>query len=261
MSSISSAALEDSALGLNEQVCEPLPFVKLTPIAGPFSRSTGPGFPSTVISERSPESTQTSFAAGSPARTSARLEMVQASLELDLDSGANTTGSSKKRGRRGRSSKTSVPFALADWTEFSGNSLRSGMTRSGIAYPLRPLALPTGETESGLLPTPSASSYGNNKGGAAGRTGPTRHSLQSMALHGLWPTPTRRDWKDGSAQSCKNVPVNALLGRAVHQGSQELGSLNPEFVEWLMGFPIGHTDCGPLEIRSSPKSRKSSAER
>jgi hypothetical protein len=32
-----------------------------------------------------------------------------------------------------------------------------------------------------------------------------------------WPTPTARDWKDGSAQSCKNVPVNGLLGRAVHQ--------------------------------------------
>jgi len=23
--------------------------------------------------------------------------------------------------------------------------------------------------------------------------------------------------------------------------------LNPEFVEWLMGYPIGHTDLKPLE--------------
>ena len=32
----------------------------------------------------------------------------------------------------------------------------------------------------------------------------------------LWPTVTSRDWKDGSARSCRNVPVNCLLGRAVH---------------------------------------------
>lgn len=32
-----------------------------------------------------------------------------------------------------------------------------------------------------------------------------------------WPTPTTRDHKDGSAQSCQNVPDNALLGRVVHQ--------------------------------------------
>lgn len=33
---------------------------------------------------------------------------------------------------------------------------------------------------------------------------------------GSWPTPTTRDHKDGSAESCQNVPTNALLGRAVH---------------------------------------------
>src|SRR5213596_2806436 len=34
---------------------------------------------------------------------------------------------------------------------------------------------------------------------------------------GLWHTPTSRDHKDGTAQSCANVPVNGLLGRAIHQ--------------------------------------------
>ena len=32
----------------------------------------------------------------------------------------------------------------------------------------------------------------------------------------LWPAPTARDYKDGTAQACRNVPVNGLLGRAVH---------------------------------------------
>ncbi len=36
-----------------------------------------------------------------------------------------------------------------------------------------------------------------------------------------WPTPTSRDHKDGTSKSCQNVPVNALLGRAVHSGQHD----------------------------------------
>ena len=57
----------------------------------------------------------------------------------------------------------------------------------------------------------------------------------------LWPTPTSRDYKDGSAKSCQNVPVNGLLGRTVVQGKNS-GSLNPTWVEWLMGYPTGWTE-------------------
>jgi len=136
-----------------------------------------------------------------------------------------------------------------------------------------------------------------------------RHTLNLAQIvqirAGLWPTPTTRDYKDGSAESCKNVPVNGLLGRAVHmwptptsmdacgldkklradatstrsillsqkvamfptpraqsatgvsnapnrQGAPDLqsvagGQLNPTWVEWLMGFPIGWTDLNALE--------------
>lgn len=41
-----------------------------------------------------------------------------------------------------------------------------------------------------------------------------------------WPTPTTRDWKDGSEQ--KNVPLNALLGR----------------VAWLTGWPTPRANDG-----------------
>lgn len=41
-----------------------------------------------------------------------------------------------------------------------------------------------------LFPTPSATSYGSNQGGTAGRTGPVRPSLETMARQGMWPTPT-----------------------------------------------------------------------
>jgi DNA (cytosine-5)-methyltransferase 1 len=74
-----------------------------------------------------------------------------------------------------------------------------------------------------------------------------------------WPTPTTRDHKDtGDSIANGTVPVNGLLGRAVGPSS-EGGSLNPTWVEWLMGFPLGWTDCEHLATRSSRKSSKSSA--
>lgn len=44
-----------------------------------------------------------------------------------------------------------------------------------------------------VLPTPAAVSYGSNQGGAAGRVGPVRHSLDALARLELLPTPTARD--------------------------------------------------------------------
>lgn len=65
---------------------------------------------------------------------------------------------------------------------------------------------------------------------------------------GALPTPTTRDWKDGSQQACANTPANGLLGREIHQrvGSSLTGEpslLNPSFVEEMMGYPVGWTDC------------------
>jgi hypothetical protein len=103
-----------------------------------------------------------------------------------------------------------------------------------------------------------------------------------------WGTPTSRDWKDTGDMT--NVPVNGLLDRQVKQwgtpraadGMQHSlrepknikngnararledqvalsegqggGSLNPTWVEWLMGFPTGWTD---LEASGTPLSRRS----
>lgn len=65
-----------------------------------------------------------------------------------------------------------------------------------------------------LLPTPTASSYGSNRGGAAGRVGKVRYSLDSMARQGLLPTPTARDFGRLSNPS-PSAPTNALLGRLI----------------------------------------------
>lgn len=102
---------------------------------------------------------------------------------------------------------------------------------------------------------------------------------ESSSSPDAWPTPTTRDHKDGSAKACRNVPANGLLGRVVHQwptphascstgpgsgpnktGGENLqtaagGALNPTWVEWLMGFPLGWTALEPSETPSSPSKR------
>jgi hypothetical protein len=174
---------------------------------------------------------------------------------------------------------------------FSGTWPTWGTALDGVCGELPTLERYTSANESSLLPTPDT---GMGPHGARGVSSNPKHqsgrSLEAFAR--TWPTPTSRDWKDGSAAACANVPPNGLLGRVVHQwptpkgspsgpdyarmnrpqsGGDDLataiaratpGALNPTWVEWLMGFPLGWTALEPSEMpssrsrrtRSSPKS-------
>lgn len=92
-----------------------------------------------------------------------------------------------------------------------------------------------------------------------------------------WPTPTTRDHKDGSF--CPNVPVNALLGRAVWStadgparitthgemltgssaGTASGGQLNPAHSRWLMGYPPGWCLAAVSAWRLIPTKRRKRA--
>ena len=151
-------------------------------------------------------------AEGSPAKTLASQGRTAASPEKGPDSGRRCFDSSEMYGRRGRLLKMYRPFDLEGLPWSFKISPRSGIALNGTAYPLVPLV-------------------------------PLTRGIDS----GLWPTPVSRDWKDGTAEACKNVldrPRSRPLGREVHfRGNyQSSGSLNPEWVEWLMGFPAGWTD-------------------
>lgn len=79
----------------------------------------------------------------------------------------------------------------------------------------------------GLWATPAAADSVGSTGGGQGR------SLRTDVR--MWPTPTTQDAHNngGPSQHTRNTPpLNAVAG----------GSLNPEFVEWLMGYPIGWTE-------------------
>ncbi len=103
---------------------------------------------------------------------------------------------------------------VSDLDMFSETWPRSGMTRNGTAYQRRPSAPITGEIAS------------------------------SSSL----PTPTSRDYKDGTAPRIRDGRLQRdTLGRAIG------GPPNPIWVEWLMGFPTEWTDLEPSGTPSSHK--------
>lgn len=61
----------------------------------------------------------------------------------------------------------------------------------------------------------------------------------------MWPTPTV-----SGNYNRKGASKTSGDGLATAAG----GALNPTWVEWLMGFPLGWTDCADSETPSSRKS-------
>ena len=131
---------------------------------------------------------------------------------------------------------------------FSGASLRSGTMRNGIAYPQAPLALTTKGIASGLLPTPTTQEVEHpnmvltKTGRRLSKNGKTSHSVGLADAVRLFQTPTSSEHKyrlKGDTQASKCLEAQARRGE-LQSGIP--GALNPQFVEWLMGFPIGHTE-------------------
>ena len=62
-----------------------------------------------------------------------------------------------------------------------------------------------------------------------------------------WPTPTVQDSANdgGPSQWKRNTPP---LNVAVKDSPESGGQLNPTWVEWLMGWPLGWTDLKPLAM-------------
>jgi hypothetical protein len=82
-----------------------------------------------------------------------------------------------------------------------------------------------------------------------------RSPLPNQAV--AWATPTARDHKDG-ATTLANTPVYGLLGRQVlttpmagRDTSDARRTLNPLFVEALMGWPTGWTAFASVETEWS----------
>jgi len=93
-----------------------------------------------------------------------------------------------------------------------------------------------------LWPTPTVNGNYNAKG-ASQKSGDGLATAVKKA--GLFPTPTTRDYKGGrkaeTLEAKGRLPTNSLPD-LVNSQAGETGPLNPPFVEWIMGFPIGWTE-------------------
>ena len=170
-----------------------------------------------------------------------------------------------------RSWKTSQASLFTEWETYSGPWPRSGTLRSGAAYPQPPWVRLISAGASSYWPTPTAR-LGDERGPQAKRYWDPRRSNDlddAVAVmvkgieRGLWPTPTQADGTGGPGTAGRDggvnlrtavtlwptSPVEGNRNRASYPGKSGDGlqtavggSLNPDWVEWLMGFPIGWTD-------------------
>jgi len=72
-------------------------------------------------------------------------------------------------------------------------------------------------------------------------------------LPNAWRTPGTQEGKGGPHKGTRHRPDATVMLR-----DQVGGQLNPDWVEWLMGYPIGFTACAASGIASSRKSLKPS---
>ena len=170
--------------------------------------------------------------------------------------------------------KTCQPSELAVFQKSSMPLQKSGMIVDGLVYLPKALELITSEKDGSYLPTPTAVQYGSNKGGSAGRTGKVRMSLETMARKNLWPTPSTRDYKGGyqygrmrngkvSLDTLDSAVQAYRPGGLLNQDTQEekiSGQLNPQWVEWLMGYRTEYTELSAsvtewFRSKSKPRSK------
>ena len=145
----------------------------------------------------------------------------------------------------------------------------------------------TDENGCGLWPTPNAAKAGNDVGLKCSGDGRAKPNKLGWAV-GLWPTPrsgkttdeteeawtARRDagkvstppltlavkmWPTPRASANENRQTKPTPSQLAGTHGKSLaaeagGSLNPMWVEWLMGYPLGWTD---LKDSATPSCRKS----
>jgi hypothetical protein len=199
-----------------------------------------------------------SSAEASRVRTSAQLAKEQESQELALVCGPKWHALSVRFDRVMFSWKTAHCLFQEDLPWSSVILPRWGMMRDGDCWERNTPELPISGIGFGSWPTPVAdgdrtTNYAQGSLGWAVRNVPTptvhgnynRKGASRNSGNGLatWvkhvPTPTCHDRK--GKLGAKNATGGPCLTMVVG------GTLNPTWVEWLMGWPLGWTDCAVLE--------------
>lgn len=125
------------------------------------------------------------------------------------------------------------------YPQFSKTFPKWGMMRRGVLWRLARLERPTKGQDGFSLPTPTTQ--------ANMLCDSMSHSKAHRNLKRKFPTPTAREPNDLGINLNRGKYSNDTLTRKVSNlhNLEVGGKLNPEWVEWLMGWPIGFTECEP----------------
>ena len=201
----------------------------------------------------------------SRARTSALPEKAQESPESGQECGPTWRGSLAKFDPDSRSWKTVQLCLLEDLELSSVTWPRSGMTANGQCWELPTLERRTSGTGFGwLLPTPCSSDpqlerrakhgehYTTSSGSVRRKNEDgTSSNLGLAAAAQKWPTPTSVSGNQVGRLDEWGGSRSREVMRTLVTPEELGGSLNPTWVEWLMGWPLGWTDLKPLETGKS----------
>ena len=142
--------------------------------------------------------------------------------------------------------KTHHCFALGELELSSKTWPRWGMMLDGACWELGMSVRRTSETEYGSWPTPTTQDAKNNGSPSQMRrnTKPLNAAVIGTPIQQKWGTPRCFMHKDALTDRGKGN-----LGEQINEAHKmkKTGQLNPAWVEWLMGWPIGWTDLKPLE--------------
>ena len=214
-----------------------------------FSRLSRFGMTFKPLTESRGEELLTLYREAFHAKTSQPQEKVLELMESEAECGEKWRGSFTKYDPDSSMWRTHQCSLLGDLEPFSETWPQWGLMRNGECWEQTTLERTirgTGYGSGQNWPTPNA--WDGKRGPRSEENLRTKKhqinlitAVKQAEREKLLPTPNARDWKDGKTAGNRKSPG---LGVVAHQlDTQVGGQLNPTWVEWLMGWPIGWTDC------------------
>ena len=113
---------------------------------------------------------------------------------------------------------------------------------------LRPSTPRTGGTDAPSWPTPTAADTYTGRMKSTQQKAGSMHSLNLAAAINMWPTPTTGAGLCGGSGNYRQLKDLEARGQITEEERRSMaagngGQLNPDWVEWLMGFPPGWTEA------------------